>query len=298
MKTIFALCLLAALPVYSQSEEAIEIDPLTAPAAKLGYTFQSNKDLDWNQGSLVTPLTPKFQLTESLSAGALFNYRVTSFKDLGSSERNGIFNRDGLGNPDVEDTYHSFGVPIYLHYDPRDSKWGVFGQLAPRLSSDLNQVDSNDIYYTGFTAITYDVSRCLTVNFGIGNSLALGDDDFKFFAGFSYTPFEELNISLSGSTLTASYSVNDRLIVRGGGYAGGGLWNQDLNGESFDLTLSSYNVGVGADYRLTENIWLSVWGGATIANRIGIQSSSGSLLDEEDMDTGAFGYIGLKAFEW
>ena len=286
-------------PASAVIEETSSPDPLTAPAAKLGYSYSGNSDLDWHQFSFNAPITPSFDLGGDFVIGALIDYKVTDFVDFEEQLDDAFEDLGGTGDFGVDDTFHTLALPIYLAWNPGNSKWSALFQASPQLTSDLEEIDEDDFKTTAFLAVQYKYADWLSFHIGYGSSFARGQKAFSPFAGFTYTPCDEVAVTLRGTALTGSYRATDKLIIRAGGYASGGVWNIDPLGESVDLGLSTFNVGAGIDYRLTDKIWLSIWAGATVANEFNLFETN----DDDDFasvefDNGFFGYIGIKAFEW
>lgn len=246
----------------------------------------TGSDYSWEQLTLQGGFIFNKKVSEDLTLFTGLEYRLTRI-DQGSQPM-----REEL------DDLHSISLPVTAIYNPENSPWTIFAQLSGELSTDFKSVTSEDFDWTAKLGASYEFSDKFSVNFGLSRSRNFGEAMFIPAAGFSWVPNDKWALTLFGPRLTLSHYLNDDLIIRAGGFATGGLWNvEEESGRSVDYGFSSYNAGIGLDYKLRHGVWLSIWGGTNFFNELRAEDGNDTLFEDE-LDGGFFGYIGLNVYEW
>lgn len=287
---IFSPALMAGTSFDRVVTEADAFDPLTSPFAYAGVTFGSadvdapgDLEVDYYQGRFYTPLTP---------AGIDLGPQTKLYFELDYTYTN-------LDIPTVGDIdLHKISVPITLFHDFANSPWSFFATAAPEIATDFESINGDDFGINGAIAARYEFSENLSAFAGIAYTRSLGDPGVYPLLGLDWRISDNTALQISGSTATLSHRISDSLIVRAGTYATGGYWNIEESGLEADLGFVTHNVGIGIDYALTENVWLSIWGGTTIGNEIALEEPGGGSRTEQDLDSGYFGYVGIRIYEW
>ena len=193
---------------------------------------------------------------------------------------------------------HDLIVPFSLIYDSLDSPWSFFAQISGQLASDFSDITSDDFDYSARLGAQYKFSNTFSLNFGAARVRNFGDAMVLPALGCIWQPANDWSFTLLGPRITLSHQISDRLIIRGGGFPTGGLWNiEDDTGNAVDYGFASYNTGVGIDFKLRRGIWLTAWAGANFVNELRAEKN-GDTIFEEDLDNGLFGYLGINLYEW
>ncbi len=273
------------------------VDPLIDPFAYVGYTSVSgdldvsggSADFDYEQYRLYTPLNPSgLDLGKNTKLFFEFDYTFTSI-EFESSE----------GTAELDDL-HRLSLPITALYDQPGTPWKFFARLAPEISTNFENVGGDDYGFNAVLGAHYTFSKTLSVYGGIAHTRAFGDEQILPLIGLDWKINDKSSLQIKGPTITYSYQLTDNLILRGGSFPSGGYWNNGFGGgvDDVQLGLVTHNVGLGADYRLHEDIWLSLRGGVAIAGEFSIAESDGGNRNEVDIEDAAFGYIGLRVYSW
>lgn len=289
------LALLLALPQIAGAQidsEPENRDPMTAMPGRFGLLYgtasseSTGSDFNWQQLTLQGGFALRKKVSDELMLFSGLNYGLTTI-DQG---------RSPLGSK--LDTLHEINLPISGVYHREGSPWTFFGQVAGQLATDFNSVTSDDLYYSGRLGAQYDFSDSFSLNFGVARVLNFGEAQVLPAIGFIWEPRDDWSFTLIGPRITLSHRINERFIIRGGGFPMGGLWNvEDDSGDSVDYGFGSYNAGLGLDYKLRHGVWLSVWGGANFASELRAERN-GDTIFEDKLDSGLFGYIGINLYEW
>jgi len=246
----------------------------------------TGSNFTWQQLTLQGGFALRKEFSDELKLFYGLNYRLTNI-DQGLSPAGSRL-----------DDLHDIILPFSLSYDPADSRWSFFAQASVQLATDFRSLTTDDLDYAFRIGGQYEFSDTFALNFGAARVRNFGKTFILPALGFVWAPTDDWSLTLIGPRITLSHRINDRIILRGGGFPMGGLWNvEDDNGDSIDYGFASYNTGLGFDYKLRRGVWLTVWGGANFANEFRAEEN-GSTLFEEDLDPGWFTYIGINLYEW
>lgn len=266
--------------------------PMTAIPGRFDFLYgaassgDTGSDFHWQQINLQGGFALNKEISKELKLFYGIDYGLTHI-DQGNSP---------LG---VElDPLHEITFPLSAIYQREGSPWSFYGQVAGVLATDFSHITGQDFDYTARFGAQYKFSDTFSLNFGVARVRNFGEAFVLPAAGFIWQPREDWSFTLIGPRITLSHRINDRFIIRGGGFPMGGLWNvEDDSGESVDYGFASYNTGIGLDYKLRRGLWLSVWGGANFANELRAERN-GNTIFEDELDSGLFGYIGINLYEW
>ena len=116
--------------------------------------------------------------------------------------------------------------------------------------------------------------------------------------GFQWRPCDNMQVDYTGIGVKASWMPSDDWIFYAEANPASGYWNIEEGGESLNLKLQSYQVGVGAERRLSERTWLGAYAGVTLANELEVETTSGDRVFKEDADAGWYARLGLRVTVW
>ncbi|WP_435893183.1 DUF6268 family outer membrane beta-barrel protein [Oceaniferula spumae] len=265
-------------------------DAMNAPSAKLQISSTGDMDFDDINGGfsydrllLETPLGGMIHVNDCNAVGVGLRYEATW---LDTDTR--------LGNMDLHDLRLSF---TWLHHQ-QGSKWSWLMSLSPGVSSDFNGVDGDDFSLNGRLGFRYALNSKFSIVGGVGVDNTTGDHSLYPAIGFQWRPVDDVHIALLGATFTATWQPHNDWLVRFGVWPGGGVWNVEENGNSFDVSMRSYNAAIGVERRLTDKVWLSLWAGTNLANNLEIETASGGDIFDEGADGAWFVNLGLRVAAW
>ena len=266
--------------------------PMTAMPGRFGVIFggaspeNGGSDFSWEQLTLQGGFALNKEFSDEIKMFYGVNYRFTRI-NTGS-----FHSRADLGH------LHDIIVPLSFSYDPSDSPWSFFAQISGQLATDFNSITSHDFDYFARVGARYQFSDTFSLNFGAARVRNFGEAIVLPALGCTWQPTDDWAFTLLGPRITLSYKINDRLIIRGGGFPTGGLWNvENDTGNSVDYGFASYNAGIGIDFKLRRGFWLTAWAGTNLANELRAEQN-GNTIFEEDLDNGFFGYLGINLYEW
>lgn len=266
--------------------------PMTATPGRFGVIFggasQENgvSDFSWEQLTLQGGFAFRKKINEDLKLFYGVSYRFSRIDE-------GNFDSGAdLGG------LHDIIVPLALTYNPSDSPWSFFTQVSGQIATDFESITSDDFDYFARLGAKFTFSDRFSLNFGVARVRNFASTFILPAIGCTWQPTDDWSFTLVGPRMTLSHRINDRLIIRGGGFPTGGLWNvKDDEGNSVDYGFASYNAGLGIDFKVRHGVWLTAWTGANFANELRAEKN-GETIFEEDLNSGLFGYIGINIYEW
>lgn len=264
--------------------------PATAPSMRLEYSVASEIDFDSAAGGFSYD---RLKVDVPLSAP----YRVNScntFTFEASYEATWLETDTFLGNMDL----HDLRLRIrWMHRQP-GSKWSWMTVLSPGLATDAEGIDGDDFSLNGQVGFRYSKSPRFAWIGGVVFFMNSMETRIYPGVGFQWQPVDDVLIRLSGPSLKVFWQPHEDWIFSAGVASGGGNWNVENNGSDFDVKLRSYQAAVGVERRLSEKVWLGLWGGATFANDLEIETATGNRLFNQSADTGWFMKLGIRKVLW
>ena len=266
--------------------------PMTAMPGRFGVLFGGTSEesrtsnFSWEQLTLQGGFGLRKELNDELKLFYGINYRFTCIDEGGFSSGADLSH------------LHDLIVPFSFIYDSSTSPWSFFAQISGQLATDFRDVTGDDLDYSARLGAQYKFSNTFSLNFGAARVRNFGDAMVLPALGCTWQPSKDWSFTILGPRITLSHQISDHLIIRGGGFPTGGLWNiEDDTGNSVDYGFASYNAGVGIDFKLRRGIWVTAWAGANFANQLRAEKN-GDTLFEEDLKNGLFGYLGINLYEW
>jgi hypothetical protein len=204
-----------------------------------------------------------------------------------------------VGYPLHDDDLYSVGLSAFAVHLSQGSPWLYGGWARAELASDFDRLTSDALTFDFAAVAGYRYSEHLMVGFGAAVLNLNGDVSCYPAAGFDWIVNDAVRIGLYGPSFVASYAYSQDWLLSLRARAGGGVWNiSDAAGNSQAADLTTYQLGVFADRRLTGKLWLSAGVGATVGNKLEITTPHGDTLFEREPDAGLFGQIGLRLKTW
>lgn len=266
--------------------------PMTAMPGRFGILFggaseeSGTSNFNWEQLTLQGGFGLRKAINDEFKVFYGINYRFTRINE-----------GDFSSGADLSHL-HDLIVPFSFIYDSSDSPWSFFAQVSGQLATDFSDITSDDFDYSARLGAQYKFSNTFSLNFGAARVRNFGDVMVLPALGCIWQPTNDWSFTLLGPRITLSHQINDYLIIRGGGFPTGGLWNiVDDTGNAMDYGFASYNAGFGIDFKLRPGTWLTAWAGANFANQLRAEEN-GHTIFEEDLDNGFFAYLGINLYEW
>lgn len=264
--------------------------PAIAPSTRIDYTLASEVDFDSVSGGfsyerldLSIPLAAPLYLNDCHALVFALDYDAT-WLDTDTA----------LGDMDL----HDLRLSIRWMFRQPGSRWSWTTVLSPGIATDGESINGDDFVLSGQAGFRYRQSERFA---WLGGVVFFVDSmETRIFPGlgFQWMPKDNVFVRLSGPNLQVSWQPHDNWILHAGISSGGGTWNVEQNGSSFDVRLKSYQAAVGVERRLTDKVWLGLWGGATFANDLEIETASGNNLFNEDAEAGWFVRLGIRKVVW
>lgn len=181
-------------------------------------------------------------------------------------------------------------VAAWLHQFGSDDLVGAF--VAPMFSYELRA--ANDWGFSGYGGLVgmHYFSDELQLLYGGVYQNSFGDSMGFPYLGVNWLPAPRWSVALVIPWPTLTYAVSDRWLVQLAVAPGGSSWVQrDTHVESTQ-SLSSWNLTLGAGYRLHENLWLS--GSVGVAGLRGLTITQGDREDRLESRPGAVFSLALQ----
>tara|TARA_B110000908_G_scaffold2971_1_gene4055 strand:- start:15 stop:974 length:960 start_codon:yes stop_codon:yes gene_type:complete len=298
LKTLLPIFLIASsLSALAQDAGRVSIgdfllsrSPATAPSTRLNYSAASEVDFDTAAGGfsyqrlkLDVPLSKPFYLN---SCNTIILSAAYEFTELDTDTV--------LGNMDL----HDFRLDIRWLYRQSGSKWSWMTVISPGLSTDGDGVDMDDFSLNGQVVLRYRKSTRFAWIGGLVFSHNSMETQIYPGIGFQWKPTDDFQMTWSGPSLKASWQPHDDWLIHANVASVGGHWNVKNGGGDFDVKLRSYQAGVGVERRLSDKIWLGLWGGATFGNDLEIETASGNRLFNQGADMGWLVKLGIRKILW
>lgn len=205
----------------------------------------------------------------------------------------------GRTGPLQDEDLHALHLGLYLLGMPEGSPWIYGAWTQVEMATDFQEINSDDFTFDLAGGVGYRFSDTFTFGVGAAATNLNGDASFYPGIGFDWVASEKLRIGFYGPTGVAAYSFNDDWLFSLRFDFSGGVWNiTDNNNASRSIDLGGGRLGLYANRRLTENLWLTAGAGLTIANELRYTTANDDAIFTSDLDTTPFGVISLRMKVW
>jgi len=270
---------------------APELDAFRAAAIQTG-----GMDIDGDAGELsLTRFEFRAILSEPISA---FN-GLTIVPVLTYSTTMLDFDGTTGGFPIEDEDLHSLALSAFFIQAFNDSKWFAVGWTRAEMATDFQHINGDDFDFDIAGGLGYRFNDHFTLGFGAVALSLNGDTSIIPGIGFDWNVSDSIRVGLYGPNFLAAYRPNDQWEFSVRGEPGGGDWNiRDNAGDSRTIDLTSYRIGLHANRRITNDLWLGAGVGMTIANEIELRDQHGGNSFNRDLDGSLFGQITLSLHRW
>lgn len=264
-------------------------------AVRASFSHAGEMDLDRSGGSLSVsraelrsalfrPLKP----LEGLAIVPIFEYNLTRLD----------FDGTPANYPLRDEDLHAINLSAFILSNCEGSPWIYGGWLRGKMATDFDHINGDDFSFDVAAGVAYRFTETFTL--GAGAAAIHLNADAKLYPGifFDWAVTDQIRAGFYGPAFAVSYVPDENWAFAFRTDSGGGVWNIDDNGNSRTLDLSSFRLGLYANRRLTDDLWLGVGAGATVGNEISLRRPRGSKLFEEDLDSGLFAQISLRLVTW
>ncbi len=287
-----------ALAVGSLGSFAHAASPISIPGfdvAKAGVDFNGDMDFESGPGSLdvtrfgVSSLLARpYSPSEGFNIVPLFDYKAT------------LLDFDGtVPNYPIEDeSLHSISLSAFAISSRTDTPWVYGAFVKAELASDFQSVGGDDFTFDVAGGVGYRFSDHFLLGAGVAVANLNGDVSYYPGINFDWIVNDQIRIGAYGATFLATYTPCDVWLFSVRGENGGGVWNISDAGGSESINLTSYNLTVNANRRLTGQLWLSAGVGASFGNSIELTKPDGGRIYNEELETGFFSQVSLRLMAW
>lgn len=263
--------------------------------ARLGATYAGDMDFETGPGSLdvtrfqfSTLLSKPISPMRGLNILPMFDYKAT------------LLDFDGVrpGYPIGDEDLHSLSLSAVALSMRDDTRWVYAGYARAELASDFQDIGGDDFTFDLAGGVGYRFTDSFMLGVGVAVINLNGDEQFYPGINFDWIVNEQVRIGAYGPLFLATYTPHQDWFFSVRGENGGGVWNiSDRRGsESIDLT--TYNISLNANRRLTGKFWLSAGAGMTFGNSIELTKPDGGRIYNEELDSGFFTQVSLRLMAW
>lgn len=299
--TILAVGTLAAA---AQSSKGALVDVAPAPTVGLPefgaarLTFWETGDLDLGSGQGRLDIT-QFELRSVLARPIhlandwllvpLAEFTQTSLNVHGSP----------ADSPFHDEDLYSIGLSAAAVHLRQGSPWMCGAWARAELATDFEHVTSDAFTFDVAAGAGYRCNDAFILGFGAAVFNLNGNVTCYPALGFDWIVNDALRVGLYGPTFVTAYTYSPDWLLSFRAKAGGGIWNiTDAAGNSRAIDLTTYQLGVFADRRLIDKLWLSAGVGLSLGNKLEYTTTHGDTLFERSPEAGVFGQIGLRLKAW
>lgn len=260
------------------------------------FSYSAGMDFDNGPGELkVSRFEAKSFLGQPIKLGGdwqlatALRYRATFLESDGAAPN---FLLD-------DETLHNIALQGFLIRASDSTPWiyGLWAQAA--ISTDFQNVDSDDFLFDVGAGVGYRFANNFTLIAGAVVTELNGDEQILPGLGFDWKVNDCIHVGLLGPNFTASYHPSDDWIFSLKTESGGGVWNVErVPGGSERLEFRSLLVGLHAERRLTESLWLGIGAGVSVGNKLEYGSPDGLTTFKDHPDDGWFAQVGLRVASW
>jgi hypothetical protein len=263
--------------------------------AKLGATYAGDMDFETGPGSLdvarfqlSTLLSKPISPTPGLTIVPMFDYKAT------------LLNFDGVaaGYPIGDEDLHSLSLSAFALSMRDDTPWVYAAYAKAELASDFQSVGGDDFTFDVAGGIGYRFTDHFMLGVGVAVANLNGDESFYPGINFDWIVNDQIRVGAYGPLFLATYTPHPDWFFSIRGENGGGIWNISDSAGSESIDLTTYNLSVNANRRLTGKLWLSAGVGATFGNEIELTKPDGDRVYREVLDSGLFTQVSLRLMAW
>lgn len=254
----------------------------------------SPAEFDFTELNLTAFITKPIRLGGDWSAIAYFDFSTSKIDFDGNP-------LIGTAANDIQSDLYSVALPVAFYHNSPGSRWTYGAWVNPSISSDFQNINSDDIFVDAAIGAGYQFNKQLVIGVGVYASDIFEDPFVIPGAGFVWSPNDDWLVSYYGPRFVARRDINHRNQIGLEVSTNGGSWNIDSNNNSLKLNLSSWRTGLFYRYNITGELWLQAAVGYTFANRLDLQTRDGvDLFPAQLGDAGGAPYalIGFSVARW
>jgi hypothetical protein len=191
-----------------------------------------------------------------------------------------------------EDTLSEINLPIvFLHDSPDNWLWGAM--VMPSYAGSSSS--SDNFTFSAAVGAGYSWSSNLTLFAGAYYSEDYGDDFVIPGVAFIWRPAPRWEVYLLGPIGGVSYSVNESMTLSFYGQYNSPTWyvKADGSGPDRNVSMSSLDLGLKAEWNLNSMLWGYVAGGYAVARELEVDNTDNSRIQKSDIDPSPFVEVGL-----
>jgi hypothetical protein len=208
---------------------------------------------------------------------------------------------DGISSlfPMTDEEIHSLNVSTVALVKPTDSRW-IYGAWArAKMNSDFQDIGEEDFKFDLAAGAGHSFNQDFTLGFGAALLNLNGDAAIYPGLFFNWSINDQLRLGLYGPILALTYSPAAAWQFSFRADPGSETANiTDSDGTSRAIEFKSFRIGLYANHRISDHIWLRAGTGITLGNEINLTETNGDERFGQNLDDGLFGQIGLRIVTW
>ncbi len=191
---------------------------------------------------------------------------------------------------------HSLELQFSLrHFPGTDTGWMGLLIASPGLATDFEDIGSDDFSFRLIGVAGYQFSPRFTLALAGYFAQSIGEQTALPGFGVIWRPSDDWMVQLTPPFAAIGWQATDTLSFSVSGFPSGGSW--DISEEPSpvaDIDISGWRVGIGSEYRLTDNWRINVIVGVNLFGNIELRDSEEIVLNETDLDEAMFGMLGVS----
>ncbi len=191
-----------------------------------------------------------------------------------------------------EDTLHRVNMPVvFLHDISEEWIWGAM--VMPTYAGNTG---GDAFTYSAALGAGYQWNPNLEVFGGVYYAENFGEEVFVPGIGFVWRPAPRWKVSVLPPMGAISYSLSDKWLLSLYGQYRSPSWNSkaDAAGPQRLVNMSSFSLGLKAEYNLGGAFWASLGAGWSMGQNLTVDNTSNNKLVDDDIDASPFVQAGLN----
>lgn len=182
------------------------------------------------------------------------------------------------------------------HFPTGDQGWMGLAILSSGLSSDFGKISGDDFAFTAIIVAGYQFSPRFTLAAAAFYDHSIGEDTALPGIGVIWRPTDTLTLQLTPPIAAIGWTPVKAWTFSVSAYPSGGAWDVDRAGRRRDveaIKLEGWRAGLGVERRIGAHLRFTAQIGMNFAGKIELRDSSQRVLLGENLDSSAFGLLGV-----
>lgn len=191
---------------------------------------------------------------------------------------------------------HAIEFPVDLNYRREGNPWFGFLRVAPGLSGDFEEMNSDSLFVDVRADVGYRFNDSLQVGVGMNYARWRGEPEVLPDLSIDYRFNDQLSFVMHGASAQVSVQPGRDWIIALKGEPGGGVWQVESQGLE-EFSVRTYRVGLSLERRLCGSLWVTFGGGLAFGDQTKETFRTG-FVGERKFDQSCYLSCGLRLMEW